>query len=238
MKLHLGYGIGKNRANILLQRGENILREEGLFSFIKRVFLYSIHFMNAFVRFFFIYSIVYIYGNRLNGIEFVNPKIEKFTLKIIFAPEQIDKLLTDGFDLSSDSNMETFKERLNKGGILFYGFVEKKLVHTNWIAMSKEANFDPYPIKIDWQDEACLGPSYTILEYRNRGINTFVYSKMFHILKEKGRKTAKFTIANSNIAHRQSQAKIGSDIIGKARRIKILRWEFWLEKQVKEGGLA
>jgi hypothetical protein len=189
--------------------------------------------MNAFLRFFFIYTTVYIYENRLNGVEFEHPKIENFALKVIFAPEQIDKLLTDGFDLSYDSNMETFRERLFKGGILFYGFVEKKLIHINWIAMSKEANFDPYPIKIDWQNEACLGPSNTIPRYRCRGINTFVYSKMFHILKEKGRQNAKFTTAKSNFAQRKSQAKIGSEIIGEARRIKILRWEFWIEKPTK-----
>lgn len=216
----------KNRANISLQRAKNILHEEGLASFIKSALLF-------FVNFFFSFSTCYIYENRLDRVEFPLPKIENFCLKIISAPEHIDKLFAEGFDFSSDSNMENFKRRLNKGGILFYVFVEKKLVHTNWIAMSKKANFDPFPFKIDWRDEACLGPSYTIPEYRRRGINSFVYSKMFQLLMEKGRSRAKFTIAKSNIAHQKSQAKIGSEIIGEGKLFKILLWKFWIEKPTK-----
>lgn len=223
----------KNRADILFRKAKNILREEGVISFMKKVLLFSKYCMNVFVKMFFSYETVYIYENRLDKVEFTPPNIKDFSLRIITAPEQIDELLILGFDLNFHANMGTYKEKLDKGGILIYGFVGKKLVHTNWMALSKEANFDPYPYKIDWQHEACMGPSFTMPEYRSKGINAFAYSEMFRMLKEKGRSKAKFTIAKSNIAHRKSQAKVGSEVAGKCRLLKILCWRFWIEKPTK-----
>ena len=207
--------------------------KEGVIALIKRAFLVAKNYLNALVKMFFSYDTVYIYENSLDKVELALPNIEDFTYRVVSTPEQIDELLTMGFDLSFHSDMETHKDRLGKGGLLLYGFVGKKLVHTNWMAMSEEANFDPYPYKVDWQHEACLGPSFTIPEYRGMGINAFVYSEMFRILKEKGGSKAKLTTAKSNIEHQKSQAKIGSEVTGKCGVLKILCWRFWIEKPTK-----
>lgn len=221
------------RMNTLLTRARSILREEGVISLIRKALLFLMNYINAFVGIFFRYQTICIYEKILDEIEPAPLKVEDFDLRIVSVPEQIDELLAAGFDLSFHSDMETHRERLDKGGILIYGFLGRKLVHTNWIALTKEANFDPYPFEIDWQHEACLGPSFTMSEHRGMGINAFVYSEMFRILKEKGYSKAKFTIAKSNIEHRKSQAKIGSEITGTGGLLKILRWTFWIEKPTK-----
>lgn len=231
-----------NRASILLGRAKNIWQEEGVVSLIKRAFLFLIGYQSC-----------YVYEKDLNepsNADFT-PRIQDFTLKLISAPQQIGELVAEGFDFSSAPNIVNFnperkvneisvenfnvKARLDQGGgVLFCGFVDKALVHTNWIAMSKKANMDPYLIKVDWRNEATMGPSNTNPEYRGLGIKTHVRSQMYQFLKEKARAKGRGTFDKRNIAQHKSEAKLGSKIVGEGRRFKILFWRFCTVKPIKK----
>ncbi len=233
------------KANSLVGRTKDILREEGLLPLIKRAFLF-------FVKPCFSYQTCYIYENNLSEVSGVDltPRIQNLTFKIINASQQIDELVAEGYDFSSAPNIVNFnperrlkevsienfdfRGKLGGGGILFCGFINRVLVHTNWIAMDEKTNMAPFLSRIDWRNEVCLGPSYTNPEYRRLGINTYVYSQMYQFLKEKGRAKAKLTTGKSNIAHQQSQAKLGSTIMGEGKLFKIFLWKFYTVKPTKE----
>ena len=75
-----------------LSRAKDIWQREGVISLIKKAFLYV-------VRLFFIYETFNMYENTLDGPK-VLPKMQNFALKIISTPEELDKLVADGFDIS------------------------------------------------------------------------------------------------------------------------------------------
>ncbi len=217
----------RSGAYFLFGSAKNILKEEGLAPLIKKVvflFLSSIFNRQTF----------YIYESKLDGVEFT-PKIKEFTLKIISTPEQIDALASEGLDFNlAPDNVKSLKGMLGEGGVLFCFFVNKELAHTDWIAMNERVNLDPFPLKVDWQNEACIGPTDTKPKYRGLGITPYVYCKMFQFLKEKGRSRAKFTTAKSNIAAQKAQAKIGTEIIAEGTLYKFLLWKFYKQKPTRK----
>jgi GNAT superfamily N-acetyltransferase len=221
-----------DRKGILFRRSEEILQRDGLLPFIKRAFLFS---LKSLVRSF-RYGNYYIYEKTLNEMnEFkFTPKIQNVILKIICIPTEVDDLIAEGFDINSYLPTDELKTRINKRAILFCVFVGKELAHTSWVALDNKANMDPVPFEIDWQNEACLGPSYTNPKYRGLGVYTFVMSKIYKFLKEKGWLKAKFTVNKKYIAPQKAHAKLGTKIVGEARHLKLLLWEFWRVKPLKE----
>ena len=229
------------KARILLERGKDILRENGLFYLIQRAFLFFIG-----------YQTYYVFEKDLNELSTADftPKIQDFTLKIITASRQIDELVAHGFDFSSAPNIVNFnpkrklkevsienfnfRQKLGEEGILFCGFVNKVLAHTNWAAMSNKTNMDPYLVnKIDWRNEVIVGPSNTNPGYRGLGIKTYVRSQMYQFLKEKGRSKARGTTGKNNIAMHKSEARLGSRIVAEGRQFRILWWKFSIAKPTK-----
>jgi len=230
-----------HRIGILLGRAGDISHENGLLHLIKRVFLFSIGYQTS-----------YVFEIDLNELSIGNllPRIRNFTFKTISSSEQIDKAVSDGFDLSSAPNIISFnhkrklkepsvenfnfRPKLSEEGILFCGFVDKVLAHTNWAAMSEKANMDPYlGNEMDWRNDATVGPSNTHPAYRGLGIKTYVRFQMYQFLKEKGRYKAKGTTGKNNIAMHKSEAKLGSRITGECRLFKILWWKFSMVKPFK-----
>lgn len=197
---------------------KRILQEQGLVSFLRQIFIYRTY---------------YIYENILDGPQFT-PKVDNVSLKILSKPEQFDELVENGFNLSY-WDINTFKEKASRGVIVFCVFVKQDLAHITCVALSEEAKnaVDPFPLTMDWQNEACSGQSRTDPNYRRMGLLTYVYSEIFRFLKERGLLRDKFTIEKNNIASNKALAKFGSRVIGDGFCLGFLWWKFFHKKSVK-----
>ncbi len=212
-----------DRLGILLKKAKVILQEEGVIPFIKRAFSF-------FRTFLFNYKTCYIYENTLDGPRFT-PKTQDVNLKILSTPQELDELIANGFDLSYQ-DINDLKKKISQGAIPFCAFVKQDLAHITWVALAEESKreIDPFPFKIDWQNEACSGLSGTTPNYRRMGIYSYVYSEIFRFLKEKRRSKDKFRIDKDNIASHNALVKLGSEIYAEGRTLKVLWRKFYKER--------
>jgi hypothetical protein len=227
--------MASSRASELVERGRNILREEGLLVLAKRVFLFVLRSLKSF---FFSHGNYYIYEKTLdtnaNEAGFTL-KIPDCTLKIIWAPKQLDELIAEGFDFGSYTINIT--RRLRKGAVAFCAFVERDLAHVTYVATSAEAKrgIDYLPFRVNFEGgEVCSGGSFTDPVYRGKGLLSYVYFHIFRYLAGNGVLKDKFTIEVNNIASQKAHAKFNPTIKGVGSYLKILWWEFWKEKPIEE----
>lgn len=213
---------------MLFRKGKTILREEGLASFIKTVVL----FLRS--SFSFAYRTYYIYENTLGGSQF-EPKIQDVTLKIVSTPQQLNELVASGFTFPS-WDVDALKEKASRGAISFCVFVEQNLAHITWIALSEGAKncVDPFPLKIDWQNEAWSGSSRTGQNYQGMGLFSYAYTEIFRFLKERGLSKDRFTIEKNNVVSNHTMVKFGSQIIAHGRYLKLLWWTSWKVKPIEK----
>lgn len=159
------------------------------------------------------------------------PKIQDFTLKIVFTNQQADDLaVAMGVDFRSYSN--NAKRRLDKGAIAFCIFVENEIANISWVAMTQEAKdtFDPLPYRVFFSDkEACLGGDMTIPKYRRENLGVYGIFRRVQYLREKGIIVSRSAVLTSNIASQKMDAKFGSEIIAKLRKLVIFKFTFYKE---------
>ncbi len=219
-----------NRLCTLLRKNKDILREEGIIPFIKQAFSFLV---GLFFDYIFNYKTCYIYENTLDGPRFT-PKIKHVDLKIPSTLQKLDELIANGFDLSS-RDINILKKRISQRAIPFCAFAKQDLAHITWVALTEGAKraVDPFPLKIDWRNEACSGLSWTNPNYRRMGIYTYIYSEIFRFLKERGQSKDKFRIDKDNIASHNALIKLGSEIYAEGYTLKILRWKFYKEKPIR-----
>ena len=216
----------------VLFRSKEILQKEGLLLFIKRAFLFSVR---SLVGFLFKYGNYYIYEKTLNKTtEFgFTTEIQNVTLTTISTIEEFDKLIAEGYDFK----MMNFERNIEMGALPFCAFVGQELAHVTWIAPNEKAKkcIDYLPFKVNFQaGEVCSGASFTNPKYRGRGLLSYVYSSIFLYLFKEGVLKDKFTINKKNISSQKAHAKFDPVIIGEGCYLKILWWEFWKEKTIKE----
>lgn len=221
-----------SKASALFRRGKDIVREEGMMPFIMRAFLFLLRFLKSS---FFSYRNYYIYEKTLNEADeaMLTPRLPNVTLKIIYSSEELDKLIKEGYDFK----LPNFKERFKKGALPFCIFVEQELAHVTWVALDETAKkeIDQLPFKVDFQKgEVCSGGSFTDPRYRGRGLLSYVYSYIFPYLAEQGIRKDKFSIHEGNIVSQKAHAKFNPTITGKVRYLRLLWWEFWKKKPMKE----
>ena len=215
---------------LLLRQGNDILREQGVISFVNRTFSFL-------ARPFFNYQVFYMYEEVLDNTEATEftPRTQTVSLRIISTPEDVDELIAEGFDFSHYRDTNQLKKRLNMGAVLFCAFVQRELAHISLVAMSKNSQWDAglAPFAVDYQSEAYVGATETNPKYRGVGICPYVYSKIYQFLKEKGRSKAKFTTNKGNVAFQRAQDKLGSRVSAEGRLLKILLWKSWKEKPIR-----
>lgn len=209
-----------------------MVREEGMMPFIMRAFLFLLRFLKSS---FFSYRNYYIYEKTLNDVDeaVVTSRLQDATLKIIHSSEELDKLTKEGYDFK----LPNFKERFKRGALPFCIFVEQELAHVTWVAFDEIAKreIDQLPFKVDFsKGEVCSGGSWTDPRYRGKGLLSYVYSYIFPYLAEQGIRKDKFSIQEGNIASQKAHTKLNPTITGKIRYLRLLRWEFWKEKPMKE----
>ena len=221
-----------NRATAPLRRGKYVLQKEGLIPFTKRGFLFLAWCLFNYRTYYVLEKIL----SEENEVEFKS-RIKDLAVKIISTNEQIDGLLANGCDLGSYSNLETLRQRVNVGAVVFCAFVGKELAHTSCVATTKQANESifGFPLRVDFsKNEASLGPVETSTKYRRLDICTHVYSKIFLFLRQGGKTVVRSTTRKSNVAGRGAFAKFGTKIYAEGRYLKILSWKSWKEKPINK----
>ncbi|MBA7650994.1 hypothetical protein ES703_58809 [subsurface metagenome] len=199
-----------NKIRAPFRRGKVILHEDGLLPFLKYV---ASVFANLFV-----YQSYNIYENTLDGPS-MPCQVDNLTLRVITRPEEVDQLSGEGFNFSE------YKERLDRGAILFCAFVDNELAHAVWVAIGRKA-FDDYPFSFSMRygSTVGVGGSFTAPKYRRKGIHAYVQSQIFRYLREKGLSRAWSVQYKDNIASQNSQIKLGSYLWGNGCHLILLRW--------------
>jgi hypothetical protein len=209
----------------IVKKCKRILKEDGLVPFIKRVFVFLSN--NSFT-----YRTYYLYEKSLsetNGREFI-PKASDFTLRIIRAPSEVDTLSAEGFDFGFYQNIQSIKELLRKGTILFCVFAGKKWAHTSWLAMGNDTIIDPFFKKAPRWNAGYIGPCITNPAYRGFGLYPFVLEQICKFLKKNGKSKAVISTAQNNSASARGIIKAGFAVCSKGYHLKIAVWELWREK--------
>jgi hypothetical protein len=219
----------------LFKAAIRVFKTEGLPTLLRRGFTFLI-------GHFFQYGVYYLYEidvlKALKQAKEANliPKIQDFTLKVVYTNEQADELDREGFEFRSQSI--NARERLDKGAITFCIFVRHELASIGWITLTEQAknSLTELPFKVDFSNnEACTG-SVTNPKYRNMGLMSYSYFKRLEFLKENGRLRDRAPVAKSNIASQMGIAKISNNIYAEARFLKLLWWKYWREKPLAPPG--
>ena len=158
------------------------------------------------------------------------PKIKNFTFKIVASKEQADELVGDGLEFPEDITKASY--RLGKGAIAFCIFIDSKLAHIAWVALTEEAknSFDSLPYRVDFSNkQACTGGIVTIPEYRGEGLMSYSSFKRYQFLKESGVSSLRSATPTNNFATNRVSWKVDHKLYAKGRYIRILWWKSWKE---------
>ena len=212
----------------LIGRPKQIFQINGFLSLLRQQF-------SLLTRgYFFQHGQFYLYEynlNERNEADFL-PKIENFTLNIIYSNQQADELVRNGFDDFRSKTIEA-RQGLDKGAIAFCVFIERVLAHTGWIAMNEEAKniFDPLPFKVDFSNgEACTGGAWTNPKYRGSGLMSYVFIKRLQFLRGRGIAVLRCSVSKNNIAPQRLHTNLDATIYAEASYLKLLWWQTWKEK--------
>jgi hypothetical protein len=161
------------------------------------------------------------------------PKENDLSLKIIYEPSELDRLRTEGFDLSFCKDIQHLRNWLSKGIILFCIFAGKELTHMSWLALENDIIIDPFFKKIPRLNAGYIGPCDTSHAYRGLGLYPFVLSQICKFLKENGKSKAMISTSKSNFASVRGITKAGFHVCSEGYHLKLGNWELWNEKNAK-----
>jgi hypothetical protein len=221
-------GVTINSLMALLLRAKEILQTEGLLPLLRRGFIFLAGYL-------FRYEHYYLYEHTIkerNEAGFL-PKMQGFTLKIVATKQQADELAAAGFDFGSRLLNE--RRGLDRGAVAFCFFIDGKLAHIGWVAMSQAAkdSFDSSPYRVDFAaEQACTGGTWTNPKYRGRGLMVYAYFKRLQFLWENGFKSSRNAVNVANAISLKAQIRLGPRMYVKARYLRILWWDSWRETPV------
>jgi hypothetical protein len=212
-----------------LGRAREILQTEGLLPLLGRGTVFLLGYL-------FRYRNVYLYQHTIkarNEADFL-PRAGDFTLEIMTTRRQADELAAAGFDFGV--HHLNVGRGLERGAVAFCFFIEGRLAHIGWVAMSREAKdtVDSLPYRVNFTDkQACTGGTWTHPHYRGRGLMVYGYFKRFEFLRERGFTSSRNSVVVGNIASQKAHAKFGPKIYARARYLKILGWKSWRERPIE-----
>ena len=123
--------------------------------------------------------------------------------------------------------------------IVFCVFVNKKLVHTGRLATTKRGKVfvDNLPFEVNFsQGEACTGSTWTLPEFRGKGLMKYGYYRRFELLRELGYQVTRNSVETSNIASQRVHEKFKPAIYAEAEFRKVLLFiKFWKEIPISWG---
>lgn len=219
----------------LFNRVKEIYRAEGPLITIKRICTFAASVVSSTISY--ENSVFYVYVKDLTKRDKVNyiPKILNVNHRIVETPEQLDELSNQGYELSL-VNIDQARYRLYKGAVLSLLFIGNELGSTSWAALTEEAKntFNWYPYKVNFEDnEVCGGATWVNPKYRGQGLIYYTLYEKEKYLVEKGATKNRSIVLTSNIATQRANANRGSELVAKARYIRVFGLQFWREKPVK-----
>jgi hypothetical protein len=209
----------------LLERAIEIFQTEGLLPLLRRAFIFLIGHFCWYQRY-------YLYEHTIMpkyDADF-SPRIHDFIFKIVTTNQQVEELAAAGFNFGS--HHLNARGGLDKGAVAFCFFIDGKLAHVGWVAMSQEAkdSFDSLPYQVNFADkQACTGGTWSNPKYRGKGLMVYGYFKRFEFLRERGFKSSRNAVDEGNIVSHKAHAKFGPKIYAKARYLKIICCKRWKE---------
>lgn len=201
-----------NRTKLVLRNSMQILNEDGGIALFKHALWFVRKSLFLFQRY-------DIYETSLNAdVPIIQCDIDGLEVKMITTPEEVDKLLYDGFPPSKFSRD---KEIINKGAILFFALVGKELVHVTQVFIGIKAH-EIYPFSFAMQCGHTIGlAGRTIPKYRRRGIHVYTRFKALQYLRARGFFRA-WDVQNGDVAARNAVLKLGYYFWGNGYYLRLL----------------
>jgi len=136
-------------------------------------------------------------------IEEIEPKI-KVTIRQA-TENDLDKFK----GIVSESKLELFKERFEKGRICFIALDGERVISFAWISSGNEYESNcRVEVKLN-EGEGYLFDDYTLPEYRHNGLQTTLIAKRLAYLQDQGCRRALVFIWDENIQSRKAYSTVG-----------------------------
>jgi hypothetical protein len=219
-----------------LNRARYILRNEGIISLLRRIFLYLSSHIFCYKE----YYVGQYFTRELNEADFL-PKVRDFTFKLITSNEMADDWAKQtGFDFRE--HILHARQRLDAGAIAFCIFIQNELAHIGWVGLNQKAkdSINSQPFQVNFaQHQGFSGGGGTVPKYRGKGLHSYVWFHQNNYMKQQGITILMGISATDNVAinklQNKLQSRFPSKICAKARYIKFLWWRYWKETTLPEG---
>ena len=210
----------------MIQKAMSHIQRDGLISFIKQLFKFLKNKI-------FLYQNHYILQKTLEELKELETKVKGFDLRIVSTKEELHNLLKEDFDINSPFSIEDFERKISQGQILFCIFIGKDLAHSSWVVTSNNIKIHP-PLNINYSKETFIWYCITAPKYRGLELYPYTLSKIFEFLKKNGKSTAKLTIQKDNAPSIKGATKVGFEVCGEGKFLKLFGRTFWKEKSIEE----
>jgi len=206
----------------ILKRGVNVIHSNGLRGFIRRFFLYIISPVFSITT----YILYEIHIKR--SIREIEVKINNCRLEIVSDQEQVDRLVEEGIDFSSDPDFINYGFGFNSGAFLCLVFIGQSLAHTSWFSRSHDGSvFDTLFSRINFGDAGYIGPCKTISNFRGLGIYPYALTSILKFLSEQYVYRALISTSNRNMASIRGIEKAGFNPFNVIKKYKLLIWNYF-----------
>jgi len=216
-------------------RALKILREEGPLSLGKR----STVFLRLMARCLYRRQSVYLYRHSLlerRRADFL-PRLDNYEVHFVESPADAERLAARGLE-DLRVRLLTSPRALSCGAIAFCVYVDARLVHVGWVAIDEagKRHVDPIPFRVDFANgEACTGGTYTVPDFRGKGLMAYGYYERLEYLRQRGFHYSRNSVDVHNTASHKAHAKFSPEIWGVGRFIRILFWKSWKESPFEDG---
>jgi len=211
----------------LIRRAVNLARHEGPASLARHAFSFlAFLFHRVYMR-----RDVYLYEHSLEARDrsLFLPRLESWELRIIHSDADADTVAAEGLEDLRESYIYASRS-LDWGAIVFCVYVERRLAHVGWVAVSERGKnaVDRMPFRVSFDAcQACTGGTYTRPEYRGKGLMAYGYFERFEYLRTHGFTSSRNSVEVRNVSSQKAHAKFNPTIYGRGKYRKVLRWVTW-----------
>jgi hypothetical protein len=218
-----------------LARSRALLREEGLLSLLRHAVAFAGELSKRLYR----RREVFLYHHHLierDGSAF-RPRLDEFELHIVESDVKANELAAAGYEDFRQLFLLSGRN-LSRGAVAFCVYVGQRLAHIGWVSMSDTSKqcVDPYPFHVAFdRGEACTGGTYTVPEYRGKGLMAYGYYERFEYLRKLGYTSSRNSVERGNVSSQRAHAKFSPEIVGTACFRRFLFRTRWTECPFPDG---
>lgn len=207
----------------IIEKGIGVLKSDGLSAFAGRALRYLVSPFLTFST----YNIYELYLNK--SIPVVKPSTANYRLAVVSSLTEIDMLINDGMDFSTDPDFGIYAKGFDKGAILFLVFVGGKIAHTSWVSLGHQgAVYDALFSSLDFGNAGYIGPCNTFEQFRGTGLYPFVLTNIFQVIVEHKVNRAVISTRNNNSASIRGIVKAGFKPLCVVKRVKLFSSSFFI----------